>query len=156
MNHTRLLVRASPTRLSTSGQQSYKGWSSRVGAPSVNFTFPWKAWRLTLWAKPTISSITTLCSNSSEFRRFCFTGVAHPITRTLIVCRFPSNDISRVYLRCLDKLEMWDTHNITINISLYAAKTLRDTVPKMCWTQFFRSSSLGTFKINSIVSSNWK
>jgi len=115
MNHTRLLVRASPTRLSTSGQQSYKGWSSRVGAPSVNFTFPWKAWRLTLWAKPTISSITTLCSNSSEFRRFCFTGVAHPITRTLIVCRFPSNDISRVYLRCLDKLEMWDPHNITIN-----------------------------------------
>jgi len=30
VNHTRLLVRQSPARLSTSRQQSYKGWSCRI------------------------------------------------------------------------------------------------------------------------------
>ena len=30
MNHTRLPVTGSPTRLSTSGQQSYLGWSCKV------------------------------------------------------------------------------------------------------------------------------
>jgi len=30
VNHTRLLVRGSPTRVSTLGQQSYKGWLHRI------------------------------------------------------------------------------------------------------------------------------
>jgi len=30
VNHNRLPVRGSPTRLSASGQQNYKGWSCRT------------------------------------------------------------------------------------------------------------------------------